>query len=595
LGIYAVAFSPDGNYLLSGSGDNTAKLWDLKENLNQVYSGHTGRINSVRFSRNGQQFLTGSSDSTACLWDIKGNIIKIFKGHKSGVSGAAISPDGKKILTGFLDGTTCLWDLDGNELHIFRGHRSSVNAAEFSPDGQKIITGSNDATARLWDINGDELMVFKGHISGISSVAFSPDGQKILTGSDDNTARLWDLNGKTIIVFKGHTSGINSVAFSPDGLKVVTAAWGFDPTVRLWDINGDIIKVFKGHTTTIFSVSFSPDGRKILTGSYDKTAILWDTKGNIEQVFSGFNQGVYSTAFSPDCKSVLIGLQNGDIIRYPVKMKYEDFNRLNNYEKLSSFDKLLYGISDFSEVISSDNEKDLSRAAEYYIAEALQSDITDKTRYLANGIEIYSRLLKITNNKTRYLISLLNADVINYGMNPTENIKTGINEISQKILNSKSLDELIYAAYTYYNLCLSNDPAIISLKIPEYFFQVCTKIVHYPDIQKERCKDISNWCSNVSLSCMLKKEFNYSLRALNLALEADTTNKTINIYLPFAYIFNNQYDKAENILKEFKDKSLTASGDFNSFGKAYKYYIDYLEDRGITRPDFEKVKELLKK
>jgi hypothetical protein len=94
---------------------------------------------------------------------------------------------------------------------------------------------------------------------------------------------------------------------------------------------------------------------------------------------------------------------------------------------------------------------------------------------------------------------------------------------------------------------------------------------------------------------MLKKEFNYSLRALNLALEADTTNKTINIYLPFAYIFNNQYDKAENILKEFKDKSLTASGDFNSFGKAYKYYIDYLEDRGITRPDFEKVKELLKK
>jgi hypothetical protein len=396
-------------------------------------------------------------------------------------------------------------------------------------------------------------------------------------------------------IFKGHTTSIWSVAISPDGLYVLTGAYGNDPTVRLWKINGDLIRIFKGHTTTICSVNFSQDGRKILSGAVDKTAILWDIKGNIEQVFSGFNQSVWSTDFSPDCKSVLIGLQNGDVIRYPVKMTYEDFNKLNNYEKLSSFDKLLYGISDFREVISSDNEKDLSRAAEYYIAEALQSDITDKTRYLGNSIEIYNRLLKITNNKTRYLISLLKADIINYGTNPTENIKAGINEISQNILNSKSLDELIYAAYTYYNLCLSNDPAIISLKIPEYFFQVCTKIVHYPDIQKERCKDISNWCSNVSLSSMLKKEFNYSLQALNLALEADTTNKTINIYLPFTYIFNNQYDKAENILKEFKDKSLTASGNFYSFGKAYKYYINYLEDRGITHPDFEKVRELLKK
>ena len=63
--VKAVAFSPDGTKIVTGSGDCTAKLWDLNENLNQVFNGHTGRITSVKFSKDGKEFLTGSVDKTA--------------------------------------------------------------------------------------------------------------------------------------------------------------------------------------------------------------------------------------------------------------------------------------------------------------------------------------------------------------------------------------------------------------------------------------------------------------------------------------------------------------------------------------------------
>ena len=100
----SVAFSPDGQYILTGSLDHTAKLWDLQGQEVQAFSGHSSYVYSVAFSPDGQYILTGSSDKTAKLWDLQGQEVRAFSGHSSEVTSVAFSPDGQYILTGSRDG-----------------------------------------------------------------------------------------------------------------------------------------------------------------------------------------------------------------------------------------------------------------------------------------------------------------------------------------------------------------------------------------------------------------------------------------------------------------------------------------------------------
>jgi len=593
--VKAVAFSPDGSKIVTGSGDCTAKLWELKDNLNRVYNGHTGRITAIKFSKDGKEFLTGSLDKTARIWNINGNSIKIFKEHKNGINDAAISPDRQKVLTASDDGTAKLWDTEGNVIKVFSGHKSGVASVAFSPDGLKVLTGSQDATARVWDINGNTLAILRGHNSTVKSVTFSPDGKTILTGSNDYSARLWDLNGNLLTALNGQSSTINSVAFSPDGLSFLTGSFGSDPSARLWDLHGKLLKVFNGHTTSIFSVAFSPDGKKILTGSADQTAILWNINGSIDQIFSGYKSYVTSVAFSPDGQSILIGMDDGSIRFYPVKMSYNNYYKSDEYEKLTSFDKLQYNITDIKNIRSSDNEKELMQSSEYYINEAIQSVSGEKSKYLNYAVELYNKLLKENPEKKEYLFNLLRASVYDYKANPTDQKKNEIEKINDKVLNFKSIDDLTLACYTYCLICAKNDSSVVRLGIPDCFLRICDRLIADPDLPEAQRKDISRWCSYLSSDCIQKKEFSLSLKVILTAQLSDSTNKEIHFLLPLAYIFNNQYDRAEVIINEYKNKSLTGIDNFKTYKEVYRYLVNLLEDRAITHPDLAKAKELLNK
>jgi len=311
--VESVAFSPDGKYVLTGSDDATVKLWEASTGTEvRTLSGHTNYVLSVAFSLDGKYVLTGSADNTAKLWDAStGTEVRTFSGHTGPVKSAAFSPDGKYVLTGSFDGTAKLWEVaTGAEVRTFSGDTSYlIWSVAFSPDGMYVLIGSADGTAKLWDAaTGAEVRTFSGHRANVSSVIFSPDGKYVLTGSADNTARMWDAaTGTEVRIFSGHTSYVESVAFSPDGKYVLTGS--ADDTARLWDIATSAdLHILSGHTTGVSSVAFSPDGKYVLTGSGDKTAKLWDIAAGAEiRTFSGHTNTVTSVAFSPDGKYVLTG------------------------------------------------------------------------------------------------------------------------------------------------------------------------------------------------------------------------------------------------------------------------------------------------
>jgi WD40 repeat protein/tetratricopeptide (TPR) repeat protein len=308
--VRAVAFSPDGKAILTGSDDNTAQVWDAATGL-RVGSAleHQGAVWSVAFGPDGRSILTGSEDGTARLWD--GAFGQpVGRPLEYGNRGHMISLDGKTLLAIGRDGKARLWDVASG--HVLGPPlelgSEEITAFASSPDGKTVLTGGGwDGTARLWDAaTGRPLGQPMKHSASVSSVAFSPDGKTVLTGRVDNTARLWDAaTGRPEGAPIKH--GGRGVAFSPDGKTILTGS--ADSGARLWDAaTGRPLGQPMVDQTSVWSVAFSPDGKTVLTGEHDKTARLWDaaTGRPLGQPMK-HSAPVLSVAFSPDGKTILTG------------------------------------------------------------------------------------------------------------------------------------------------------------------------------------------------------------------------------------------------------------------------------------------------
>ena len=310
--VNAVAFSPDGKRIVSGSDDNTLKLWDTSGNLLYTLAGHQADVNAVAFSPDSKRIVSGSDDNTLKLWDTtSGNLLYTLAGHQASVSAVAFSPDGKRIVSGSDDNTLKLWDTSGKLLHTLKGHQADVNAVTFSLDGQRIVSGSDDGTLKLWDTSGKLLHTLEGHEDAVFAVAFSPDSKRIVSGSDDGTLKLWDTFGKLLHTFRGHEDAVFAVVFSPDGKRIVSGS--DDNTLKLWDTSGNLLHTLEGHEDAVFAMAFSPDGKRIISGNGNGTFKLWDTSGNLLDTFRGHEDAVFAVAFSPDGKRIISGNGNGTL------------------------------------------------------------------------------------------------------------------------------------------------------------------------------------------------------------------------------------------------------------------------------------------
>jgi WD40 repeat protein/serine/threonine protein kinase len=314
--VISIAFSPDGQQIVSGSQDGTAKVWEADQGKELLtLKGHRDMVYSVAFSPTGRRIVTGSADRTAKVWDsASGRELLTLKGHNNHVRCVAFSPDGQRIVTGSYDWTAKVLEAaTGRELLTLKGHTSSIVCVAFSPDGRWIVTGSYDQTAKLWEAaSGRELLTLKAHNACISSVAFSPDGQRIVTGSRDQTVRVWEAaSGRELFTLNGHTSWVRSAAFSPDSQHIVSGSG--DRTAKVWEVaSGREMLTLKGHSDSILAVAFSPDGHQIATGSKDGTVKVWEASEFKEPLtLKGHSDEIWSVAISADGRRIVTGSEDG--------------------------------------------------------------------------------------------------------------------------------------------------------------------------------------------------------------------------------------------------------------------------------------------
>ncbi len=198
-----VVFSQNG-YMLAAAlnSDRTTKdnrftlhLWEVPHG--QLYftlKGHTDKINALAFTPNGKILASGSDDGTIRLWDASTGtqMLSLSSGKTRAL---AFSMDGKILASISNPVQIQLWDIAiGRQLTFLKGQNGSANVLAFSADNRILASGSKDGAIRLWDIaTGNKISTFKGHPDRIKALTFSPNGKTLASGSEDGAIFLWDV------------------------------------------------------------------------------------------------------------------------------------------------------------------------------------------------------------------------------------------------------------------------------------------------------------------------------------------------------------------------------------------------------------------
>ncbi len=243
--VESLAFSPQGNYLVSASdaskgGERTLELWNLSQQPAEAtrfpLTKESQTIFDVTFSHDGKFLATAGADTTAQLWNVNklDKPVAIFSGHGDIVTDVSLSPDSKFLATASFDGLMRVWEITkpGEPFKILAGHENGVRTVVFSPDGTLLASAGQDSTIKLWSTKTWKLVTTLGVGSRVWAITFSPDSTLLASSNEDGTLGLWQKDSEELELLRGHSDTAWSVSFSKDGKWLVSASE--DRTIRFW-------------------------------------------------------------------------------------------------------------------------------------------------------------------------------------------------------------------------------------------------------------------------------------------------------------------------------------------------------------------------
>ena len=358
--VCCVAFSPDGNRIVSASCDGTVRTLDVGtgSEVSSFRAMGWPAPEIVSLSADGREITSITSETTSVLNATTGSEISPAPpsdpfgppqrpGRQSpDRSDTGASPGLPRFETlqdpvQFIDnrpakGTVPL-------LVRFTDASSSTSADNSDPGSYgpsetaedrvigyseklgRIAIASADNTVRVLGVySRDEILTLRGRTDRVCSAAFSPDGRRLYSGSEDGVIQLWDATtGGELSSFDVMTKGLSSVAVSPDGSQIAVASDSGTVSVRNAQTGIEISTLRL--TTIVTSVAFGPDGTRVAFGTSEGAVMLWDPTGHTESLQFREDTLVTSAAFSPDGRWIAVVAEDSTARLWDVASNTEVF------------------------------------------------------------------------------------------------------------------------------------------------------------------------------------------------------------------------------------------------------------------------------
>ena len=273
--VLAVAWSPDSTYIVSGSRDGTAQVWNAGDGrTSSTYRGHKGYVSSLQWSPDGKRIASGGGDATLQIWDAAtGLTISTYQvgsidGDAHSVT-VAWSPDGKRFaiassndyLVYILNAAT------RHHLLTYTKHRDSIRGLGWSPNSKQVGSGAGSG-ADIWDANTGRTIYSVPDC--INDVKWSSDGKCIALAAAAPVGVLL-LNATTGSILKclPHSENVGTVAWSSDSKLLASGA---EDSLKVWDVaTGKIVSDYLDQRKLITDIAWSPDGSRLASSSWDGT------------------------------------------------------------------------------------------------------------------------------------------------------------------------------------------------------------------------------------------------------------------------------------------------------------------------------------
>jgi guanine nucleotide-binding protein subunit beta-2-like 1 protein len=288
--------------LVTSSRDKTLIKWDLSRMQGEDYgvpkmqmTGHSNFVEDVVVSSDGQFALSGSWDNTLRLWDLaSGQTTRTFVGHTADVLSVAFSVDNRQIVSGSRDRSIKLWNTLGEcKFSISEnGHSDWVSSVKFSPAPQEplIVSAGCDAAVKVWALSNCQLKTtLSSHTEFLNSVTVSPDGSLCASGGKDGKANLWDLHEGHLLYTLEAGDEITSLCFSPNRYWLCAAV---NDKIIVWDLEtkGIIIEATpenlpsvgpKGVQHRCLCLTWQTDGNTLFAGYTDNCVRVFDVQASM--------------------------------------------------------------------------------------------------------------------------------------------------------------------------------------------------------------------------------------------------------------------------------------------------------------------------
>ncbi|KAF9163647.1 hypothetical protein DFQ26_002305 [Actinomortierella ambigua] len=328
--IYGLAWSPDGKRILTSSGDQTSKIWDIETSSvvntfdfalagNNIDGQQVGNVwkgdHLITLSLSGDlNYLDPSTSKTS----------RVVKGHQKGITALAVTDDSKTYWTGSYDGRVFSWDAETGAGEDIKSATHTNQVIQLAASGDRVVSAAMDDTIKITPkaspeaavvvslgtqpkgvsvsedqtvvvVSENEAQVIQGgkKVDSLTlrytatAIAINPQGSTVAIGSQDAKVYVMHLEGtklKAVHTLSNNKGAITALAFSPD--STLLAAGDSAGKIYVYDVASGEVKVDRWvfHTARVNAIAWSPNGKYAVSASLDTNIYVWSVAAPMKKV-----------------------------------------------------------------------------------------------------------------------------------------------------------------------------------------------------------------------------------------------------------------------------------------------------------------------